>query len=154
MKNINDLGKFEDIFDGLSFQLSPNMKIDNVYKSLEINPIDDKGNVVSNIGDGKNKIFSMLLKEKTYDDEKRKIIIVEEPENHLYVLLQKYYIDSLLSFEPDQMLITTHSPHVVDFEKTNQIIKIKRDYDKDTKLIIEKYIAIMLIILILKDLDI
>lgn len=138
MKDINDLGKFEDIFDGLSFQLSPNMKIDNVYKSLEINPIDDKGNIVSNIGDGKNKIFSMLLKEKTYDDEKRKIIIVEEPENHLYVLLQKYYIDSLLSFEPDQMLITTHSPHVVDFEKTNQIIKIKRDYDEETKVYFRK----------------
>lgn len=138
MKDINDLGKFEDIFDGLSFQLSPNMKIDNVYKSLEINPIDDKGNIVSNIGDGKNKIFSMLLKEKTYDDEKRKIIIVEEPENHLYVLLQKYYIDSLLSFEPDQMLITTHSPHVVDFEKTNQIIKIKRDYDEESKVYFRK----------------
>ena len=133
MKDINDLGKFEDIFDGLSFQLSPNMKIDNVYKSLEINPIDDNGNVVSNIGDGKNKIFSMLLKEKTYDDEKRKIIIVEEPENHLYVLLQKYYIDSLLSLSPDQMIITTHSPHVVDFEKTNQIIKIKRELDKQAK---------------------
>lgn len=133
MKDINDLGKFEDIFDGLSFQLSPNMKIDNVYKSLEINPIDNNGNVVCNIGDGKNKIFSMLLKEKTYDDEKRKIIIVEEPENHLYVLLQKYYIDSLLSFEPDQMLITTHSPYVVDFEKTNQIIKIKREFVADTR---------------------
>lgn len=137
-KDINNLGKFEDIFDGLSFQLSPNMKVDNIYKSLEINPIDDKGNIVSNMGDGKNKIFSMLLKEKTYDDEKRKIIIVEEPENHLYVLLQKYYIDSLLSFEPDQMLITTHSPHVVDFEKTKQIIKIQRDYDEKTKVYFRK----------------
>ena len=68
----------------------------------------------------------MLLKEKTYDNDKKKIIIVEEPENHLYVLLQKFYIDSLLSFKPSQMLITTHSPYVVDFEKTNQIIKIQR----------------------------
>lgn len=130
MADINNMGKFEQIFEGLSFQLSPNIKIDNVYKSLEISPIDNNGNTISNIGDGKNKIFSMLLKEKTYDNEKRKIIIVEEPENHLYVLLQKYYIDSLLSFEPDQMLITTHSPHVVDFEKTNQIIKIKREYNE------------------------
>lgn len=133
MNDINDMGKFEQIFDGLSFQLSPNIKIDNVYKSLEINPIDNNGNIISNIGDGKNKIFSMLLKEKTYDNEKRKIIIVEEPENHLYVLLQKYYIDSLLSFNPDQMIITTHSPHVVDFEKTNQIIKIKREYNDTEK---------------------
>lgn len=129
LNDINDLGNFEKMFDGISFELTPNIRTDNIYKSLEISTLDNNGNILNNIGDGKSKIFSMLLKEKTYNDDKKKIIIVEEPENHLYVLLQKFYIDSLLSFEPCQMIITTHSPHVVDFEKTNQIIKIKRYYD-------------------------
>lgn len=129
LNDINDLGKFEKMFDGMSFELIPNIHIDNIYKSLEISTLDSNGNLVNNIGDGKSKIFSMLLKEKTYNDDRKKIIIVEEPENHLYVLLQKYYIDSILSFNPSQMIVTTHSPHVVDFEKTNQILKIQRYYD-------------------------
>ncbi len=129
LEDINNLGSFEKMFDGISFELTPNIRTDNIYKSLEISTLDNNGNILNNIGDGKSKIFSMLLKEKTYNDDKKKIIIVEEPENHLYVLLQKFYIDSLLSFKPCQMIITTHSPHVVDFEKTNQIIKIKRYYD-------------------------
>lgn len=132
LKDINDLGEFQKMFDGMTFELNPNIHVDNIYKSLEISTLDSNGNIISNIGDGKNKIFSMLLKEKTYDDEdKEKIIIVEEPENHLYVLLQKYYINSILSFSPSQMIVTTHSPHVVDFEKTNQIIKIQRCYDEE-----------------------
>lgn len=129
LDDINNLGKFEKMFDGLTFELSPNIRLDNIYKSLEISTLDNNGNILSNIGDGKSKIFSMLLKEKTYNDERKKIFIVEEPENHLYVLLQKYYIDSILSFDPCQMIVTTHSPYVVDFEKTNQIIKIEKYYD-------------------------
>lgn len=138
LSDINDLGRFERMFDGMSFELTPNIHVDNIYKSLEISTLDSKGNLINNIGDGKNKIFSMLLKEKTYNDDKKKIIIVEEPENHLYVLLQKYYIDSILSFNPSQMIVTTHSPHVVDFEKTNQILKIQRLYDEGTEKFVRK----------------
>lgn len=133
LEDINNLGKFEKMFDGLTFELVPNIRLDNIYKSLEISTLDSDGNTLSNIGDGKSKIFSMLLKEKTYADDRKKIIIVEEPENHLYVLLQKYYIDSILSFNPCQMIITTHSPYVVDFEKTNQVIKLDRYYDESLK---------------------
>lgn len=129
IKDINELGEFEKMFDGMKFELTPNIKLDNIYKSLEISTLDSYGNILNNIGDGKNKMFSMLLKEKTYDDDRKKIIIVEEPENHLYVLLQKHYISAIASFKPSQMIITTHSPHVVDFEKTNQIIKIQRYFD-------------------------
>ena len=129
LKDINDLGNFEKMFDGISFEINPNIHIDNIYKSLEISALDSNGHLINNIGDGKNKMFSMILKEKTYNDDKKKIIIVEEPENHLYVLLQKFYIDSILSFDPSKMIITTHSPFVVDFEKTNQIFKIQTYYD-------------------------
>lgn len=133
INDINELGEFEKMFDGMKFELTPNIKLENIYKSLEISTLDSYGNVLNNIGDGKNKIFSMLLKEKTYEDDKKKIIIVEEPENHLYVLLQKHYISAIASFKPSQMIVTTHSPHVVDFEKTNQIIKIQRYFDSQNE---------------------
>lgn len=66
----------------------------------------------------------MILKSKIYSNNKQKIFIIEEPENHLYVLLQKVYISALLKMNPSQLIITTHSPYTIDFEKTNQIIKI------------------------------
>ena len=126
-EEINEYGKFEDLLDKIKFEVVPNIRLNNIYKSLEILTLDKEGKELNNIGDGKNKIFSMLLKSKIYNNEKKKIYLVEEPENHLYVLLQKYYIEALKSLNPDQLIITTHSPYIVDFEKTNQIIKL--DYN-------------------------
>lgn len=125
--DINQQGKFGEILDGVKFEIVPNIRMNSIYKSLDIVTLNEDGNEINNIGDGKNKIFSMLLKNKTYDDEKKKIYIVEEPENHLYVLLQRYYIEALMSLNPDQLLITTHSPYIIDFEKNNQIIKLNYD---------------------------
>lgn len=137
-EEINEYGKFEDLLDKIKFEVVPNIRLNNIYKSLEILTLDREGKELNNIGDGKNKIFSMLLKSKIYNNEKKKIYLVEEPENHLYVLLQKYYIEALKSLNPDQLIITTHSPYIVDFEKTNQIIKL--DYNvKDNIRRILKY---------------
>ena len=124
---INQQGKFREILDGIKFEIVPNIRMNSIYKSLDIVTLNENGTELNNIGDGKNKIFSMLLKNKTYDNEKKKIYIVEEPENHLYVLLQRYYVEALMSLNPDQLLITTHSPYIIDFEKNNQIIKV--DYN-------------------------
>ena len=121
---INEKGEFSDLFEDLKFKVLPNIKEENIYKSLNINAYDNEDNEFNNIGDGKNKIFSMILKSKIYNDSKQKIFIIEEPENHLYVLLQKVYISALLKMNPSQLIITTHSPYTIDFEKTNQIIKI------------------------------
>ena len=121
---INEKGEFSDLFEDLKFKVLPNIKEENIYKSLNINAYDNDDNEFNNIGDGKNKIFSMILKSKIYNDSKQKIFIIEEPENHLYVLLQKVYISALLKMNPSQLIITTHSPYTIDFEKTNQIIKI------------------------------
>ena len=122
---INEKGEFSDLFEDLKFKVLPNIKEENIYKSLNINAYDNDDNEFNNIGDGKNKIFSVILKSKIYNDSKQKIFIIEEPENHLYVLLQKVYISALLKMNPSQLIITTHSPYTIDFEKTNQIIKIR-----------------------------
>lgn len=127
---INDNGDFTELFEGLKFKVKPSIKEDNIYKSIDVSAFDNDDNEFENIGDGKSKIFSMLLKSKTYKDNKKKIFIIEEPENHLYVLLQKIYISTLLKMSPDQLIITTHSPYTIDFEKTRQIIKI--GFDKNS----------------------
>ena len=108
----------------LKFKVIPNIKEENIYKSLSVATYDVNDNEFNNIGDGKNKVFSMILKSKTYNNDKQKIYIIEEPENHLYVLLQKIYISALLRMNPSQLIITTHSHYTIDFEKVNQIIKI------------------------------
>ena len=124
---INEKGEFEELFEGLRFKVFPNIKEENIYRTLNVVAYDKEDNEFNNIGDGKNKIFSMILKSKVYSDTKQKIFIIEEPENHLYVLLQKVYIGALLKMNPSQLIITTHSPYTVDFEKINQIIKITQD---------------------------
>lgn len=130
-EEINEKGEFTELFDSMFFKVVPNMKSENIYKSLNIIAFDEDNNEFENIGDGKNKIFSMILKSKIFNQGKKKIFIIEEPENHLYVLLQRVYISALLKMNPDQLFITTHSPYTIDFEKTNQIIKIT--YNKDDK---------------------
>ena len=121
---INEKGDFTELFEDLKFKVSPNIKEENIYKSLNVVAFDGDDNEYDNIGDGKNKIFSMILKSKIYNNSKQKIFIIEEPENHLYVLLQKVYISALLKMNPSQLIITTHSPYTIDLEKTNQIIKV------------------------------
>lgn len=139
-KDINSQGNFRELLEGIQFEIVPNIRLNNIYKSLQILTLNEEGNELNNIGDGKNKIFSMLLKSKIYDDEKQKIYIVEEPENHLYVLLQRYYIEALLSLNPGQLIITTHSPYIVDFEKTKQIIKLNYDFKTSERKILKSTI--------------
>lgn len=131
ISDLNDLGDFGLIFDGMKFELSPNIKVESIFNSLDILNFNNNGNQIDYIGDGKSKVLSMILKAKTIDNNKCKIFIVEEPENHLYVLLQKYYLSALLSLSPHQLIITTHSPFIVDFEKINKIYKIAKAYDND-----------------------
>lgn len=126
-KEINEKGEFKDLFEDLNFKVTPSIKEENIYKSLSVNAYDTNDNEFGSIGDGKSKIFSMILKSKIYKEDKQKIYIIEEPENHLYVLLQRVYISALLKMNPSQLIITTHSPYTIDFEKVNQIIKITYD---------------------------
>ena len=120
--DINSNG-FENLFDDYKFKIVSKTKLNNLYKSLDIVP-NKNDNDIEHIGDAKNKLLSTILKSKIYDSNKQKIYLIEEPENHLYVLLQKMYIKALLNMNPEQIIFTTHSPFTIDFEKINQIIKI------------------------------
>jgi putative ATP-dependent endonuclease of OLD family len=132
VKEVNDFSGFKVIFEGLRFNVIPNIKRDNLLNSIDIVPTEEDI-IFNNIGDGKNKILSMLLQTKLADDNKSKIFIIEEPENHLYPILQTEYLSSLKSLNPDQLFVTTHSPYIVDYSKLDQIIKLYLDSDRNTK---------------------
>lgn len=121
---INVQDGFSKIFDDVEFQIKSNIDISNIYKSLEIFPYIKGTDEQINIGDGKSKTLSMLLQKNTYINDKQKFFIIEEPENHLYPLLQQYYIGLTTTFGFDQMIYTSHSPYIIDFSKTGQIVKL------------------------------
>lgn len=127
-KEVNNRKSFDKLFENVEFGIKANIKDSNVYSSLTVIPFDTNKNELENIGDGKNKILTAILKSKISADIKQKIYIVEEPENHLFVLHQRTYISALLDLKPDQLIFTTHSPFTIDFEKVNQIIKIKNNF--------------------------
>ncbi|MCR4662015.1 MAG: AAA family ATPase [Clostridia bacterium] len=121
--DINSNDGFNELFEQYKFKVVPKIKQDNLYKSLDVVPYKEKADILY-IGDAKNKLLSTIFKSKIYDENKEKIYLVEEPENHLYVLLQRMYIKALMSLNPEQIIFTTHSPFTIDFEKVKQIIKI------------------------------
>ena len=121
---INENNGFEEIFQNLSFDITSKIEVENIYKSLEISFVDQNGRNVGNIGDGKIKTLAMLLHKSSFSKEKSKIILVEEPENHMYPLLQKSYTKLIEEFKMDQFIFTSHSPYIFDLKKMDQIVRL------------------------------
>ena len=123
---INGQAEFAKVFNGIRFKTQSNINATNIYKSLEIIPYDDQNSKYNNIGDGKTKTLSFLLNYISKKTDKQRILVVEEPENHLYPQLQRTYSQLIDSLQFDQVLVTTHSPSIIDFRKTKAIIKLYR----------------------------
>jgi putative ATP-dependent endonuclease of OLD family len=130
-EEINDLDSMREMFDEISFKIKSDFDISNVYKSLKIFPFLPDGKSI-NIGDGKSKTLALLLQKSIKKEDKEKIIILEEPENHLFPLLQKQYASIIDNFNFNQTIITTHSPSIIDFRKTDEILRFsyKNEIDK------------------------
>lgn len=60
--DINSKEEFQSVFEDITFDVISNIDIGNMYSSLEIVPLNTEGKSLSNIGDGKTKVLSMLLK--------------------------------------------------------------------------------------------
>lgn len=119
-KELNHL-QISEILNETKFKIESIFDISNIYKSLKIAPM--KNDNVVTIGDGQSKMLALLLQKLTEDDNKEKIIILEEPENHLFPLLQKQFTAWADSLKLAQTIITTHSPEIIDLRKTDEIIK-------------------------------
>ncbi len=123
IKNVNNSDGLS-FFEDTSFEVKSNVDVSNIYKSLDIFAVNKHTKQAIGVGDGKNKALSLLLQKASHLDDKQKIYIVEEPENHLFPLLQKTYVDIASGFGADQLIFTTHSPFIVDFKKIHQMIKL------------------------------
>lgn len=130
---LNSQDGFDSIFEDVEFDLASDINVSNLYKSLSIIPLSKLGTKINNIGDGKNKTLSMLLQKMSHDTDKHNILIVEEPENHLYPLLQKHYADLTSKSKMNQIIFTSHSPHIIDFKKMNQIIKLVIEFEDNKR---------------------
>ncbi len=123
---INENIEFDEIFEDVTFDITSKVDVSNIYKSLDISFMND-GKQIGNLGDGKVKTLSMLLKKSSYTKDKAKIILIEEPENHMYPLLQKSYTKLIEQLDMDQFIFTTHSPYIFDLKKMNQIVRLKKE---------------------------
>lgn len=85
---IKKVPDFKLIFEDINFKIQSNIEIHNFYNSLSIAPFINNEEERLNIGDGKSKTLSMLLQLQSYENEKEKILLLEEPENHLFPILQ------------------------------------------------------------------
>lgn len=129
---LNDIESMRDLFDDVSFDIKSDFDLSNIYKSLKIFPVLSDGRSIS-VGDGKSKTLALLLQKNIKRNDKEKIIILEEPENHLYPLLQKHYASNIDNFGYGQIIITTHSPSIIDFRKTEEIFKFSFEYETGMK---------------------
>lgn len=129
---LNNIGSMKEFFGDIDFLIKSDFELSNIYKSLDIVPcvLNDKK---INIGDGKSKTLALLLQKLIKEKHKEKIIILEEPENHLFPLLQKQYASILDDFFSGQTIVTTHSPSIIDFRKTEEIFKFNYEIDEKTK---------------------
>lgn len=123
-EKINGNKGFEEIFEDMNFVIESNIDIANIYTSLEIKVKNVDGKEIGKMGDGKEKTLAMLLQKLSYDNTKKQIIIVEEPENHMYPLLQKTYAQLINSLGMEQIIFTSHSPYIFDLKKMKQIVRL------------------------------
>ena len=142
VEEINLKEDFSQIFDNIEFKIKSNIDIANIYKSMDIYPYVKGTTNQVNIGDGKTKALSILLQKLSRNEDKQKIFIVEEPENHLYPLLQQHYASLIDTFNNGQIIYTSHSPFIIDFEKMNQIIKLIAETNENGRKVTSKSLNI------------
>jgi len=134
-----EIQKFHsDIYD---IQISHTVEEFSIPINIKVNAVDEQGNKVSfkKKGDGTKRRVTMALvnyklKEKTSDEVS--IFLFDEPDTHLHVRAQRELMDTLLKYSKDkQIIITTHSPFIINFLKSTQIRLVKLKSDKTTKIL-------------------
>lgn len=126
-----------DIHD---IQISHTVEESPIPINIKVDAVDERGNKVSfrKKGDGTKRRVTMALvnyklKEKTSDEVS--IFLFDEPDTHLHVRAQRELMNTLLKYSEDkQIIITTHSPFIINFLKSTQIRLVKLRPDKTTKI--------------------
>lgn len=130
-KGFQDQVLFTEVFEDISFIVETDINTSNIYKSLDISNYQGS-NKVGNIGDGKNKTLSLMLKYLYKKEDTLNIILVEEPENHLYPQMQRAFSNLIDELGFNQIITTTHSPYYLTYNKVKEIIKLNKNNNKIT----------------------
>ena len=118
-----------------NLELLSNIETKKIGKALRFFPSKDE-KIIDSHGDGFNKIFSIIAKIKTNSNEgKESIIIIDELENHLFHSYQRQVIDHLTKMNINQLIIVTHSPHLITLIPNSSITKLRLKQDSSKFLI-------------------
>lgn len=98
-------------FNSQPFTLIPNIEDDSLHVS-----IGDEEWPIYKLGDGIQSII-ILLYPLFFNQGKKLMVFIEEPENSMHPGLQRLFIETLMhsNFKNFQYFITTHSNHFLDF---------------------------------------
>ncbi|WP_375584234.1 AAA family ATPase [Cyclobacterium xiamenense] len=121
------VNKFSEISDNqLKLKLIDNWKpFTNAFFGAERDNLQTIP--LNQLGSGYEMIFSLLYSYYlTKKENKKLIVLIDEPELHLHPKLQSDFIDLLLEFSRDaQIVLTTHSPLFVKQAMVNEQVLVK-----------------------------
>jgi len=98
-------------FNNQQFTLIPNIEDDSLHVS-----IGNEEWPIYKLGDGIQSII-ILLYPLFFNQDKKMIVFIEEPENSMHPGLQRLFLETIMQpkFKNFQYFITTHSNHFLDF---------------------------------------
>lgn len=118
-----------------------NIKISSNFDIL--NPLSDLvisqyfgSNEVTGSGDGRQKIIAMkllLAAAKLFIDQKSLIVLIEEPESHLFISNQMQFLSDIETDNESfgQIIYTTHSPYILKRNVEYSLIKLQAFNEKE-----------------------
>jgi AAA15 family ATPase/GTPase len=103
--------------------IQPTFKPVNFSIDLDVKFMNADGNKIlfEKMGDGTRRRVTMALLE--YKGEKKDVTtyVFDEPDTHLHVKAQMELLEILRNFEDKQIILTTHSPFIMNAVKPQQI---------------------------------
>ena len=144
-KNVDMLPKVEeiqrkmntslDIFEvSYKSKVTSNIGLNGIYDDLELYTLSEENEIYPATGDGRKKtlLYSMYLYEISEESKKNPIILMEEPENHLFISNQISLPKTI--FENSNfvnLFLTTHSPQLMyHLTKDTNVIRISKENSK------------------------
>lgn len=103
--------------------IQPAFKPANLSIDLDVKFLKDDGNAIlfEKMGDGTRRRVTMALLEYNGENKDVNTYIFDEPDTHLHVRAQMELLGILRNFKDKQIIITTHSPFIMNAVKPQQI---------------------------------